>query len=92
MLTDGCQRGRHPWSTPSFSEVEKDNDLQPFRVTAFRGAAARANYLAADRIEWQLAAEEICRWMSTPTENAWGALKRLCGYLAGLPRLVYAYA
>ena len=29
--------------------------------------------------------------MSTPTENSWDALKRLCRYLAGLPRLVYTY-
>ena len=29
--------------------------------------------------------------MSSPTENSWNALKRLCRYLAGLPRLVYTY-
>ena len=80
-----------PGQRLSFNAVEKDNDLEQFRVAAFRGAAARANYLAADRIDCQFAAKEICRWMSKPTENSWNALKRLCRYLAGLPRLVYTY-
>ncbi len=59
--------------------------------SAFRGSAARANYLAADRIDIQLAAKEACRWMSSPTGQAWAALKRICRYLAGLPRMVYLY-
>ena len=95
LLAECGLTGANPVATPgqrlSFNEVEKDNDLEQFRVTAFRGAAARANYLAADRIDCQFAAKEICRWMSKPTENSWNASKRLCRYLAGLPRLVYTY-
>jgi histone deacetylase 1/2 len=95
LLAECGLTGANAVATPgvrlSFSEVEKDDELQPFQVTAFRGAAARANYLAADRIDCQFAAKEICRWMSSPTENSWNALKRLCRYLAGLPRLVYTY-
>ena len=29
--------------------------------------------------------------MAKPTEHSWRALKRLCRYLAGLPRLVYVF-
>ena len=49
----------------------EDKLLAPDRHTAFRALAARANYLSADRPEFQYAAEEVCRWMSAPTELAW---------------------
>ena len=39
----------------------------------------------------QFAAKEICRWMSKPTKAAWEALKRLCRYLVGLPRMIFHY-
>ena len=75
LLTECGLTGANPVATSglrlSFAEAEKGNDLEKFRLTAFRGAAARANYLAADRIDCQFAAKEICRWMSTPTENPW---------------------
>ncbi len=76
---------------PFFSELENDEPLDPKLHTAFRGAAARANYLSADRMDVQFAAKEICRWMAAPTQQSWLALKRLCRYLVGLPRLVYRY-
>ena len=75
----------------SFEQLEKDTELPKHMHTAFRGAAARANYLAADRLDCQFGAKEICRWMSKPTEVAWQALKRLCRYLVGLPRMVFHY-
>jgi len=75
----------------SADQVEKDTELPAHLHTAFRGSAARANYLAADRLDCQFSAKEVCRWMSSPTEGSWAALKRLCRYLVGLPRLVYHY-
>ena len=75
----------------SFSETEEDKPLRAGLRTAFRGSAARGNYLAADRIDVQFAAKEVCRWMAHPTEQSWAALKRLCRYLVGLPRLVYTF-
>ena len=75
----------------AFEEVEKDEPLEEELHTAFRASAARANYLAADRIDCQFAAKEICRWMAAPTRHSWTAMKRLCRYLVGLPRLVYCY-
>ena len=29
--------------------------------------------------------------MAQPTEQSWAAMKRLCRYLVGLPRMVYRY-
>ncbi len=75
----------------SFDQLEKDQELPTHLHTAFRGSAARANYLAADRLDCQFAANEVCRWMAKPTEAAWQALKRICRYLVGLPRMVFHY-
>ncbi len=87
--------GSNTMATPgirlSFAEVEKDQPLEPRLHTAFRASAARVNYLAADRADCQFAAKEVCRWMAKPTEQSWAALKRLCRYLVGLPRMVYLY-
>ena len=75
----------------SFDQLEKDDELPDHLHTAFRGSAARANYLAADRLDCQFSAKEICRWMAKPTKAAWEALKRLCRYLVGLPRMIFHY-
>ena len=75
----------------SFEQIEKDTPLPSRLHTAFRGAAARANYLAADRIDCQFAAKEVCRWMASPTDGSWSALKRLCRYLVGLQGMIFHY-
>ena len=80
-----------PSVKPTFTELEADESLAEKLHTAFRGSAARGNYLAADRIDGQFSCKEICRWMSKPTQQSWKALKRLCRYLSGQPRLVYVY-
>ena len=81
-----------PGIKATFKELEEDSaELPSHLTTAFRGAAARGNYLAADRLDSQFACKEICRWMSRPSKHAWKAFKRLCRYLAGAPRLVYVY-
>ncbi len=75
----------------SFHELEEDKPLEPRLCTPFRGSAARANYLAADRIDAQYACKDVCRWMSSPTGRFWQALTRVWRYFAGAPRLVYTY-
>ncbi len=91
----GLDSGVNSVATPglrlSFEQVEKDVELPTRLHTAFRGTAARANYLAVDRLDCQFAAKEVCRWMSKPTEASWAALKRLCRYLVGLPRMVFHF-
>lgn len=59
--------------------------------TAFRGMAARPNYLAADRPDVQFACKEVCRHMAKPTNLAQEALKRVGSFLIGRPRLVWLY-
>ena len=81
-----------PSVKPSFTELEEDVELRTDLHTAFRGAAARANYLAAGRLDCQYACKEICQSMAKPSAQSWKALRRLCRYLVGAPRLIYRFA
>ena len=47
---------------------ERQLDLQ--EVRSFRSAAARCNYLAADRPNIVFATKELCRAMYNPTEES----------------------
>jgi len=87
----GCKAMATPGVRTGFQELEADEPLEPRLHTAFRSAAARGNYLSADRIDCQFGCKEICRWMSSPSQTSWKALKRLARYLVGRPRLVYLY-
>ena len=95
LITECGLEGAKSVVTPSvkatFRELEDDEELGKTLHTAFRGAAARGNYLAADRIDVQFACKEICRSMAHPTAHAWKSLKRLCRYLTSAPRLVYDF-
>ena len=69
-------------SGPDFSKAD---------ATKYRGLAARANYLAQDRLDVQFAVKEIARRMSSPKEGDMGLFRRLAKYLIGAPRAIYAY-
>ena len=88
---DGAKPVSTPGTKSGSKEIQDDKELPARLHTAFRGASARGNYLAADRIDAQFACKEICRHMSTPTELSWKALKRVGRYFYGKPRLVYVY-
>ncbi len=88
---DGAKAVSTPSVKPTFKELEDDEGLPVHLTTAFRGAAARGNYVAADRPDIQFACKEVCRWMSKPTTQAWKAMKRLCRYLNAAQRLVYEF-
>ena len=62
--------------------------LTKAEATAYRGCAARSNYLGLDRPELQFAAKEVGRYMSNPTVNDIAALKRLGRYVKQHPRSV----
>ena len=80
-----------PGAKATYQDHESGKGLEKHLHTAFRGSAARSNYLSADRIDCQYACREVCRSMSSPTEQSWKALKRLSRYLCGAPRLFYTY-
>ena len=88
---DGAKGVATPGVRISSAEALADKPLDKKLQTPFRGAAARANYLAQDRMDVQFAAKEICRAMATPSDQAWMSMKRLCRYLVGAPRLVYLF-
>jgi len=60
-------------------------DLVGEGLREFRGLAARANYLSADRVDVQYAAKEICRDMAKPNDRSMAKLKRLARYLLKYP-------
>ena len=64
---EGSKGVATPGVKATFHELEQDTELAARPHTASRGAAARWNYLSADRIDAQFAAKEVCRWMSSPT-------------------------
>ena len=88
---EGANSVATPGMKDTAAQVASDTPLDDKLHTAFRASAARANYLAADRVDCQYSEKGICRWMSAPTTSAWNALKRLVRYLVGLPRLVYRF-
>ena len=57
---DGAKAVSTPGLKPTFKELEEDSaELPSHLTTAFRGAAARGNYLAADRLDAQFACKEM---------------------------------
>ena len=86
---EGAKSVSSPGIRSTAAEVLEEKPLEARLVTAFRAAAARGNYLAQDRPDCQFATKEICRYMAKPTDGSWQALKRLCRYLVGLPRMVW---
>ena len=61
------------------------------RIREFRGMAATANYLGADRVDVQFGAKELCRSMAAPTEESFSKLKHFARYLVHVPEAVLYY-
>ena len=81
-----------PGESPSEGlEHESDQPLSEKDAARFRALAARANDLAADRIDIMYSVKEICRAMAKPTMNAWLKLKRRGRYLKDHGRLTAKY-
>ena len=88
---DNCKSCVTPGLKPTKEQIEAEVELEQHEHTTYRGNSARSNYLGPDRPDIQYSAKEICRWMSTPTDLGQAALKRLCRFLLGRPRLVFKY-
>ena len=69
----------------------KDQEMLPEDQTRYRALAARLNFLAVDRPDLLHAAKMCSRRMSKPRNKDWEALKRICRYLIGCPRMVHSY-
>ena len=79
-------------ATAPRSEDDAENPkLMGQEASDYRGVAARANFLAMDRMDIQYASKEISRWMATPRRSDWEGLKRLARYLVGVPRMTAFY-
>ena len=78
--------GDKPWCEEEDKELLTATD-----ASAFRGLAARANYLAQDRADIQFACKEVCRGMSNPTRGDLKRLRRLARYLIRVPRIVWYF-
>ena len=79
--------------TPGVSEKEEEGgeELGEVDERRYRAIAARANYLAQDRVDIQFAAKEISRFTSKPEQEDWKKAKRLGRYLKDNLRVVLEY-
>ena len=78
----------------TLQETEDTDDrgkLSPSQTSLYRGIAARANYLAADRPDLLFPAKELCRRMAEPSHDDWDKLVRLGRYLKAKPEVVLWY-
>ena len=65
-------------------KIDDDNNgdtLNADEVTRYRTIAARANFLAQDRMDIALATKEATRRMTSPTKDDWNKLLRQGRYL-----------
>ena len=69
----------------------KSEPLGKSAATEYRALAARLNYLALDRPDLQFPAKVISKYMATPCEHDWVALKRVARYLVGATRVVQKF-
>ena len=76
----------------SIEGEEEGSGSTPAQKTKYRSLAARANYLAQDRIDMQHATQELAKGMSDPKEIHWRKMKRLARYLVGRERFSIRYA
>ena len=60
-------------------------------ATKYRAVVARANFLAADRVDIQFAVKEATRCMAKPRDCDWQRLKRIGRYLLGNPRVILQF-
>jgi hypothetical protein len=91
MSSRGLQAPCIKETKEELDDEELNEPLLREDATKFRALAARANYLAQDRLDVQFACKEMCRSMSAPTRGSWVKLKRLARYLMEHPSAVLHY-
>ena len=88
---EGANGAATPGAKVASHEIVNEVDMPQSEWTKFRGAAALANFLSADRPDITYSAKEVCRFMSRPTNLAQVALKKLTRYLRARPRMVFEF-
>ena len=96
VMTPGVKEEASKKDKEEGAEVDEaqDGDQALLNIedkSKYRALAARANYLALDRVDIQFAVLQLCKAMSNPTQRHWRAVKRLGRYLLGTPRVVNSY-
>ncbi len=81
VVTPGVKHGQDEDQTPLVGKEAK----------AYRGIAARANYLSAGRHDAIFACKEVCRFMAAPIDCVEDALKRIGLHLEGRTRLMLRF-
>ena len=71
---------------------DEEEEMSREDAKAYRGIAARLNYLSPDRMDIGYAVKEAARNMARPMVGDWAKLKRIGRYLLGRPRLVSLFA
>ena len=84
LVGEGVKGVGTPSVKPLPHQVAEEKELPESEHTKFRGLAARANYLAADRVDIIYPAKEICRFMAAPSSTAMRAICLL--YTSPSPR------
>lgn len=87
MGMEDCNESQVPGAQREETADSEHDGLDPEGAWKYRSVVARANYLAQDRPDIRFAVKELCRRMSAPTTQDWQALKKLCRYLRGRPRM-----
>ena len=87
-----------PSATPGANEDKdvvnlrsKSKMLVGKEATEYRALAARLNYLALDRLDIQYVAKCVSKYMASPCEHDWWALKKVAKYFVGRPRFVQLF-
>ena len=92
MRLEGANGAKSPGEEPRAWSADDDRvQLSQADARAYRGMAARANYLAQDRGDIAFAAKECCRGMANPTKGDARAMRRLARYLLTAPRVVWRF-
>ena len=90
--------GSKPSACPGAAETPEEArvmaaspEMASSDATAFRGLAARLNFLAQDSPILQFAAKKVSEKMARPREADWLKLTRAAKYLVGAPRLIQIF-
>lgn len=88
MGMESCRERSSPCVKLTTEDVEKlETQLTGDAIALCRSGVPRCDYLSANRPGILFESKELCQAMSKPTESDIVALKHLCRYPKGRPRL-----